>query len=117
MDLPFAGPAQGTDGNLYGVTQFGGAKNDGTFYRLGVGLGPFVKTVPAAGKVGASVAILGTNLSGATTVSFNGVPATFKVVSANEITTTVPAGASSGSVQVNTPIGTLTSNPQFVVTP
>lgn len=50
--------------------------------------------------------ILGTNLTGASAVSFNGTAATFKVVSASEITTTVPAGASSGTVTVTTSDGT-----------
>jgi len=115
--LAFAGPAQGTDGNLYGVTQFGGSKNSGTAFRLAVGLGPFVKTVPAGAKVGASVTILGTSLAGATSVSFNGVAAAFKVISATEITTTVPAGAATGTVQVVTPSGTLSSNVAFQVMP
>ena len=115
--LAFAGPAQGTDGNLYGVTQFGGSKNSGTAFRLAVGLGPFVKTVPAGAKVGTSVTILGTSLAGATSVSFNGVAAAFKVVSATEITTTVPAGAATGTVRVVTPSSTLSSNVPFQVLP
>jgi len=114
-DFIFAGPLQATDGNLYGTTQLGGAKNDGTVFRLGVGLGAFVKTVPVAGKVGASVKILGSSLKGATSVTLNGTGAAFTVVSATEITTTVPAGATSGTVQVNTPGGTLLSNVAFQV--
>ena len=31
---PIVGFAQGTDGNLYGVTESGGANNDGVFYKL-----------------------------------------------------------------------------------
>src|SRR5579864_3309082 len=88
--LPFAGPAEATNGNLYGVTQLGGSTNEGTVFRLGVGLGPFVEAVPISGKVGTVVNILGTSLTGATSVSFNGTAATFTVVSASEITTTVP---------------------------
>jgi hypothetical protein len=42
--------------------------------------------------VGAVIMILGTDLTGATRVSFNGTPAAFTVVSATEITTTVPTG-------------------------
>jgi uncharacterized repeat protein (TIGR03803 family) len=114
--LSFAGPAQGTDGSLYGLTQFGGSKNNGTAFRLQAGLGPFVKTVPAGAKVGASVTILGTSLIGATSVSFNGAAATFKVVSTTEITTTVPAGATTGKVEVSTPTGPLLSNVAFQVT-
>ncbi|TXH05613.1 MAG: hypothetical protein E6R07_02050 [Nevskiaceae bacterium] len=32
--LPYAGLVQGGDGNLYGVTSYGGAKNFGTVYRI-----------------------------------------------------------------------------------
>jgi hypothetical protein len=80
-----------------------------------VGLRPFVETLPASGKVGAAVKILGTNLTGATGVSFNGTAAVFKVVSSSEITTSVPAGATTGKVKVVTPHGTLTSNGKFRV--
>jgi uncharacterized protein (TIGR03437 family) len=60
--------------------------------------------------VGAAVNILGTNLTGATSVTFNGTAAAFKVVSSSEITTTVPAGATTGKVKMVTPTGTLSSN-------
>jgi hypothetical protein len=42
--------------------------------------------------------------------------ATFSVVSSSEITTTVPTGATTGTVQVETPGGTLSSNVPFRVT-
>jgi len=74
-----------------------------------------VKTLPTSGKVGAAVTILGTNLTGATSVTFNGAPAAFTVVSASEISTAVPAGASTGKVQLMTPGGTLSSNVPFRV--
>lgn len=57
---------QGTDGGFYGTTFYGpmlGAYGYGTIFSLNVGLGPFVKTVPASGKVGAKVTILGTDLA------------------------------------------------------
>jgi hypothetical protein len=76
-----------------------------------------VKPRPPFGKVGAAVKILGTNLTGAASVSFDGTAAVFTVVSGSEITTTVPAGASSGKVQVITPSGTLSSNASFRVVP
>jgi len=112
----FAGLVQHTNGKFYGTTRVGGSKNDGTVFRLDVGLGAFVKTVPTAGKVGAKVKILGTGLTGATSVSLNGVAAAFTVLSASQITTTVPAGATTGTVQVTTPSGTLLSNVAFQVT-
>jgi uncharacterized repeat protein (TIGR03803 family) len=114
---PFAGLVQATNGNFYGTTSSGGANGDGTVFSLSVGLGRFVETLPTSGKVGAAVKILGTNLTGATGVSFNGTAATFKVVSSSEITTTVPAGATSGFVKVMTPTKTLKSNVAFRVRP
>jgi uncharacterized repeat protein (TIGR03803 family) len=110
-----AGLVPATNGDLYGTTAFGGAYNDGTVFSLSVGLGPFVETLPTSGKVGAAVKILGTNLTGATSVSFNGTGAVFEVVSSSEITTTVPTGATTGTVQVVTPNGTLLSNVPFRV--
>src|ERR1019366_972381 len=107
---------QATDGNFYGTAEDNGTYANGSVFRLSVGLGPFVKTEPSSGKVGAAVIILGTNLTGATSVSFNGTAATFTVVSSSEIQTTVPAGATTGTVTVVTPSGTLHSNKNFVVT-
>jgi uncharacterized repeat protein (TIGR03803 family) len=112
---PFAGLTQTTDGKLYGTTTFGGSRNDGTVFRVDVGLHPFVETLPTAGKLGTTVKILGTNLSGATSVTFNGVSAKFTVVSPSLISTTVPTGATTGPMQVITPGGTLTSNVVFQV--
>jgi len=111
----YAGLFQATDGNLYGTTYQGGAAGRGTVFRLSGGLGPFVKVLPASAAAGTAVKILGTNLTRATSVSFNGTAAVFKVVSASLITTTVPAGATSGTVQVVTPGGTLLSNVPFTV--
>ena len=108
---------QATDGNFHGTTAVDGADYYGTIFSLSVGLGPFVETEPSLGGTGTPVVILGTNLTGATSVTFNGTPATFTVVSASEITTTVPAGATTGKVQVTTPNGLLSSNTVFRVTP
>ena len=111
------GLVQATNGNFYGTTYGGGTNGDGTVFSLSVGLGPFVETNPTSGKVGSKVIILGNNLTGASAVAFNGTAATFTVVSATEITTTVPSGATTGSVSVTTPGGTLNSNVKFRVTP
>ncbi len=112
-DAPLGGLLQATNGTFYGTTNDGGAYRDGTVFSLSVGLGPFVKTQPTSGKVGAVVMILGNNLTGATSVTFNGTAAKFKVVSGSEITSKVPTGASSGKVKVKTPSGTLVSNVVF----
>jgi uncharacterized repeat protein (TIGR03803 family) len=114
---PIAGLVQDTNGAFYGTTVSGGANGDGEVFALSMGLGPFVETEPAFGKAGATVRVLGTGLEGSTSVTFNGTPATFKVVSSSLISTTVPAGATTGPVQVVTPSGTLTSNVNFRVEP
>jgi len=118
---PSGGLFQATSGILYGTTANGGISQAcdfapcGTIFSLAVGLGPFVETLPAAGKVGAAVKILGSKLTGATSVTFNGTPAAFTVVSGSLITTTVPAGATTGPVQVTKPVGTVSSNIPFRV--
>jgi hypothetical protein len=55
---------------------------------------------PPGGSAGASVTITGNGFSGATTVSFGGVPATFNVDSDTQITATVPSSAPVGPVTV-----------------
>jgi uncharacterized protein (TIGR03437 family) len=74
-----------------------------------------VETQPTSGQVGKAVKILGTNLTGATSVTFNGTAAAFMVKSKSEITTTVPLGATSGKVEVTFPHGTRSSNVPFRV--
>jgi len=110
---PYGGLVQATNGKLYGTTSEGGTNNDGTLFSLAVGLGPFVETLPTSGKVGAKVMILGSHLTGATAVTFNGTAATFTVVSSTAINAAVPTGATTGKVQVTTPSGTLMSNVVF----
>jgi hypothetical protein len=111
-----AGLIQDTNGDFYGTTAYGGTQGGyGTLFRLSEGLHPFVETQPASGNAGAAVRILGSDLTGATSVTFNGTAATFTVVSRYLITTTVPDRASTGKVQVVTPSGTLSSNGPFRV--
>jgi uncharacterized repeat protein (TIGR03803 family) len=118
---PWGGLVQATDGNFYGTTNIGGTGPNcgtggcGTVFSLSVGLDPFVKTEPTSGEVGATIIILGTDLTGATSVTFNGKAAEFTVVSSTEIKAAVPAAASSGKVQVATPHGTLSSSVPFRV--
>jgi uncharacterized repeat protein (TIGR03803 family) len=115
--FPYAGLIQSTSGTFYGTAVLGGTDNDGTVWSLSEGLVAFVETRPTSGKVGTSVIILGSNLTGATSVTFNGTAAKFTVVSGTEIKTTVPSGATTGTVAVTTSSGTLKSNVVFQVTP
>jgi endonuclease G len=70
---------------------------------------------PASGNVSSSVVIRGTNFTGATTVWFNGQAATFTLNSANQITATVPPGATSGPLSVIAAGGISTTAGNFTV--
>jgi molybdate transport system substrate-binding protein len=67
------------------------------------------------GKPGVALSVSGTNLNGTTSVTFQGVPARFKVVSGTKITITVPVKAKSGTITVTNPAGTATSAKAFRV--
>jgi uncharacterized repeat protein (TIGR03803 family) len=121
---PFGGLVQATDGTFYGAAYSGGNfvcdravdfPGCGTVYSLSVGLGPFIAFVRPYGKVGQTGGILGQGFIGTTSVSLNGIPASFTVVSDTFIKATVPVGATTGYVTVTTPSGTLTSNVPFNV--
>jgi uncharacterized repeat protein (TIGR03803 family) len=120
-DQPFATLVQDTNGDLYGTTSLGGTgtcqNGCGTVFAVSVGLSPFIVTLPVAGVAGEATKILGSDLTGATSVTFNGTAAVFTVISNAQITTTVPTGATTGMVQVVTPSGTLSSNVSFQVLP
>src|SRR5262245_49183483 len=93
----------------------GGTSNKGTSPTV-----PPVPTIssfqPTSGIVGTSVVVTGTNLTGATALSFNGTAATFTVNSSTQITTSVPAGATTGKLAATTPGGNATSSGNFTVT-
>ena len=71
---------------------------------------------PALGAVGSTVVLTGTDLIGTTSVTFNGVAApVFTVVAATRLEVQVPAGATSGVVRVQNPVGSSTSASAFTV--
>jgi uncharacterized repeat protein (TIGR03803 family) len=112
--VPSADLLQDTNGIFYGTTSHGG---DGTIFSLDLGLGPFITFVRAFGKIGQTGGILGQGFTGTTSVSLNGTPVSFTVVSDTYIRGTVPVGATTGYVTVTTPSGTLSSNVPFQVIP
>jgi molybdate transport system substrate-binding protein len=69
---------------------------------------PTITKVTTRTKLGATITITGTNLKGTTSVTFQGVPAKFKVASTGKLTVTVPAKAKTGSLTVTNPSGTAT---------
>jgi len=116
--IPYGGVVQHTDGTFYGTTFEGGQGCcNGILFSLSTGLGPFVTFVHNSGKVGQTGSILGQGFIGTTSVSLNGTPANFTVISDSYIQATVPPGATTGYVTVTTPSGTLTSNVPFRVIP
>ena len=111
--FPEGAMMQDTNGTLFGTTAIGGTSGYGNIFSLLEGLHPFVGVDPTSGKVGSKAIILGNSLKGSTTVSFNGTPASFTVVSNTEIIATVPNGATTGYVTVDRSSGKLTSNVPF----
>ncbi len=78
---------------------------------------PIIKRFkPAKGEIGKRVTIKGSNLSGATMVTFNGTKAKIRKDTATEIVVRVPAGATTGFVTVTTAGGTAISAKGFKVT-
>jgi len=116
-----------TNGVFYGVTDTGGDSKDCPYTPLGpgcgiafatdVGLAPFVQANPGFGKSGWTISILGNNLIGTSNVTFNGTPATFTVLSGTHLKAKVPAGATSGTIEVTTPSGTRSSLVAFQLLP
>lgn len=72
---------------------------------------------PLSGLPGTPVTLNGANFLGATNVSFSGVAATFNVSADTQITTTVPATATTGPIIVDTPGGSVTSSVPFYLPP
>jgi hypothetical protein len=57
---------------------------------------------PSTGQVGDTITVTGTHFTGVVLVLFGGIPAAFQVISDNQISTTVPAGVTSGVISVVT---------------
>ncbi|MGD0313954.1 MAG: IPT/TIG domain-containing protein [Acidimicrobiales bacterium] len=101
----------GPDGALWFTDQ--DSNHLGSIGRASVPTPTVTGISPAAAVVGHKVHINGVDLSNATSVTFNGIPATIGVDKDTEINTTVPPGATSGPVVVATPDGIATGD--FVV--
>jgi uncharacterized repeat protein (TIGR03803 family) len=115
------GLIQGMDGKLYGVAPFGGNyPGIGTVFSLDIGLPrptPVISQMyPASGAAGQKVLFWGKYLLGATSVTFNGVPATgVSVTSGQSVRASVPAGATTGPVTIRTANGSFTTKSVFRV--
>ena len=105
-------PAGATTGTLVLTTATGTVTSGSSFTVLTPGPAPTLSSIaPAGGAVqGATVTLTGTNFTGATALTFNGTVATITVVNSTTITTTVPAGATTGPVRLTTPNGSVSLN-------
>lgn len=110
--------AIGATGN--GTATLSGAERNGAIL---IALRPAVTTVTgfspsnACSGTNPTITITGTNFNGATAVTFNGTAATFIVNSNIQISATLPAGATTGTISVTTPAGTGTSAASFTINP
>jgi hypothetical protein len=109
-------PNGATSGPIAVTTPAGSATSSTSFSITTAPAPPTVSSfTPTSGPAGTSVTITGTNLTGATTVAFGGVAATFTVDADTQITATVPSNAVTGPISVTTPGGTATSSTPFTV--
>jgi hypothetical protein len=105
-------PTNASTGPISITTPAGTINSSGLFYvRPGI-----ISFSPTNGLPGTNVTITGSNFLGATSVTFNGTPATFFVTNNTTIGAFVPNGATTGPITVIAPAGTNTSDTSFVVT-
>jgi uncharacterized repeat protein (TIGR02543 family) len=114
----FAGWNDGTStyqpGDSYTLASGGSAITFTAQWTLAV---PTITTfTPTSGPVGTIVTIKGTNLSGATKVTFNGVKGTITKDTAMRLKVKVPSGATTGKIKVITPGGKVKTATVFTVT-
>jgi len=125
-DSPEVGVIQAANGRFVGTTELGGtisggsnAFADGTVWSLDAGLPAPAPAIillnSTSGSVGSTVLINGHNFIGTKAVSFNGVSASFQVLNTQFVSATVPAGATTGPIEVTNLGGTATSTQSFNV--
>ena len=109
-------PTGATTG-LIQVTTPGGTASSGSSFTVSTPApGPSISGfTPTSGVAGTTVTINGTNLTGATSASFNGMSASVSNMTSTSVTAQVPAGATTGPIMVNTSNGSATSVSNFVV--
>jgi plastocyanin len=88
----------------------------GTIIVTGAAMPKISKFTPKSGPVGTKVTITGKNLALASAVTFNGTAAVITSDTATKIVVKVPAGATTGKIEVVDPDGTAMSSASFKVT-
>jgi uncharacterized repeat protein (TIGR03803 family) len=115
-DGAYATPMQHTNGAIFGLAKRGGLLGNGVVYGFNAALRSFALLTNTHGLVGGTVGILGTGFATASSVTFNGTPASFHVISNTYLTATIPSGET-GFIAVTTSSGTLFSSKIFKVAP
>lgn len=105
-------PIGATTGRI-AVTAPGGTATSSTPFTVNPSITSFS---PSSGAVGTPVTISGSGFTGITNVAFGGTPAVVSSSSDAQITTSVPAAASTGAITVTTPGGSAASS-IFTVSP
>jgi uncharacterized protein (TIGR03437 family) len=89
------------------------------FLPISVPVPTIVKLSASKGKPGMKLAVTGTNFNGTTSVTFQGTPAKFVIVSGNKLNVTVPkilrGSSKTAAVTVTSPAGTATSKNSFTI--
>jgi uncharacterized repeat protein (TIGR03803 family) len=115
---------QAANGMFYGVTLGNGGVSqtgltNGTIWTMDAGLPAPSPTLanfaPTSGKAGTTVLLQGQHFVGTTAVSFDGVNATFQVLTVNYLSVVVPSGAKTGKIAVTNAGGTTTSTKSFKI--
>ncbi len=91
------------------------SNSEGSLTQVVIGPPAIDGLAPASGAPGVAVVITGSNLENATAVTFHGVAAKIKIDTATSIKVKVPAGATTGKVNVVTLSGKVKSTTEFVV--
>ncbi len=111
---------QHTNGKLFGTTRFSKSglipPGNGSIFSLDVGARPFVFAQPNSGKAGNITRLFG-DFTGATGVTFNGVPATISGTDSFFRFATIPAGPATGIIRINKPAGAIGGLVNFLVQP
>jgi hypothetical protein len=109
----------GASSGLVQVTTPVGTTTSNVSFSVLIPAATITNFTPTSGGAGTVVTITGTNLTGATNVSFGAFPATNVSVSPNgtSITATVGAGGGSGAISLQTPAGFISSSTNFFFLP
>src|SRR5260370_1191092 len=121
--LDFVGEAQiqthvpsGATTGTVSVTTPGGTGTSTAIFTVSTSPPTITSTYPVEAAPTVGVSIQGTHFSGATSLKFNGTPATMWSVNSDTIIgAIIPAGATTGPITVTTPAGTGTSAINFIV--